>query len=49
MKLIFPNLQNEEGKTICQLFAVDFLKFLQEKKDAKVKMVDLTIVFCVNS
>lgn len=42
MKLIFPNLQNEEGKTICQLFAVDFLKFLQEKKDAKVKMVDLT-------
>ncbi len=41
MKLIFPNLQNEEGKTICQLFAVDFLKFLQEK-GAKVKMVDLT-------
>jgi hypothetical protein len=41
MKLIFPNLQNEEGKTICQLFAVDFLKFLQDK-GAKVKMVDLT-------
>jgi hypothetical protein len=40
MKLIFPNLQNEEGKTICQLFTVDFLKFLQEK-GAKVKMVDL--------
>jgi hypothetical protein len=41
MKLIFPNLQNEEGKTICQLFAVDFLKFLQEKGN-KVKRVDLT-------
>src|SRR3990172_12844112 len=41
MKLIFPNLQNEEGKTICQLFAVDFLKFMKEKGN-KVKMVDLT-------
>lgn len=40
MKLIFPNLQNEEGETICQLFAVDFLKFLQSK-DMKLKMVDL--------
>jgi hypothetical protein len=40
MKLIFPNLQNEEGKTICQLFSVDFLNFLQ-KKGTKVKMIDL--------
>lgn len=40
MKLIFPNLQNDEGKTICQLFAVDFLKFLQNN-GIKVKMVDL--------
>lgn len=40
MKLIFPNLQNEEGKTICQLFAVDFLRFLQDS-GTKVKMVDL--------
>lgn len=40
MKLIFPNLQNEEGKTICQLFAVDFLKYL-ENNGIKLKMVDL--------
>ncbi len=40
MKLIFPNLQNEEGKTICQLFTVDFLNFLR-KKGTKVKMIDL--------
>ncbi len=44
MKLIFPNLQNDEGKTICQLFAVDFLKFLQENKNVKVKMIDLNIM-----
>jgi hypothetical protein len=40
MKLIFPNLQNDEGKTICQLFAVDYLKFLRERK-VVIKNVDL--------
>ena len=40
MKLIFPNLQNEEGKTICQLFAVDFLKYLQDS-GIRIIMVDL--------
>lgn len=41
MKLIFPNLQNKEGKTISQLFTVHFLKFLQDDKGIKIEMVDL--------
>ncbi|WP_174591214.1 hypothetical protein [Methanocella conradii] len=40
MKLIFPNLQNDEGKTICQLFAVDFLTFLRNQ-GIIIKKVDL--------
>lgn len=46
MKLIFPNLQNDEGKTICQLFAVDFLTFLR-KKDVNILKVDLINMECV--
>lgn len=41
MKLIFPNLQNDEGKTICQLFTVDFLKFLRDHHGVIINKVDL--------
>lgn len=40
MKLIFPNLQNDEGKTICQLFTIDFLKFLRDR-NVVIKNIDL--------
>lgn len=40
MKLVFPNLQNDEGKTICQLFTIDFLKFLRDR-NVIIKNVDL--------
>lgn len=41
MKLIFPNLQNQEGKTLCQLFVVDFLRHLRDNMNTTIRRVDL--------
>ena len=41
MRLIFPNLQTQEGKTICQLFAADFLRYLHDKKGVTITHVNL--------
>jgi hypothetical protein len=41
MDLVFPNLQYLEGKTISQLFAVNFLSFLRNEEAITVKEVDL--------
>ncbi len=40
MRLAFPNLQYQEGRTISQLFTVDFLSFLRDD-GIPVKSVDL--------
>lgn len=41
MNLIFPNLQYSEGKTISQLFTVQFLSFIRDNKGIEIKNVNL--------
>lgn len=41
MNLIFPNLQYLEGKTLSQLFTVQFLSFLRDIKGIEIKNVNL--------
>jgi hypothetical protein len=41
MDLVFPNLQYLEGKTISQLFVVNFLSFLRNEEGITIEEVDL--------